>query len=247
MKKPKKYLVHNYILNPQHPITVILVGVGGNGSLLLTHLARLHLSLRALEHPGLDVTVIDPDTVSASNVGRQAFSIHDIKLPKAYVAVTRVNLFYNLKWKWQINEYSYFEGGNITITCTDNVKSRLEVKKAFDNNNYKSEIRHPNQQTYLYWLDVGNLRDRGQVVLGSADGKLKDVTALFGEDYKDADPTQEPSCSLAEALQRQDLCINPMMTTFALKLLWDMFTKGILDYHGFLINLEDLTFNKLTL
>lgn len=42
----------SYLLNPQHPVTVNLIGGGGTGSQVLTNLARLDVTLRALGHPG---------------------------------------------------------------------------------------------------------------------------------------------------------------------------------------------------
>ena len=47
-----------------------------------------------------------------------------------------------------------------------------------------------------------------------------------------------PSCSLAQALERQDLFINQSVATFALQLLWQFFRQGGLDIHGYFINLE---------
>ena len=47
-----------------------------------------------------------------------------------------------------------------------------------------------------------------------------------------------PSCSLAEALERQDLFINQSVATFALQLLWQFIREGGLNIHGYFINLE---------
>jgi PRTRC genetic system ThiF family protein len=65
------------------------------------------------------------------------------------------------------------------------------------------------------------------------------VTELFPE-LKDKRRKEEtaPSCSLAEALQRQDLFINQTVATFALQLLWQFIRQGGLDIHGYFINLE---------
>ena len=63
----------SYLLNPQHPVTVNLIGAGGTGSQVLTNLARLDVTLRALGHPGLFVTLYDPDIVTEANIGRQLF------------------------------------------------------------------------------------------------------------------------------------------------------------------------------
>ena len=54
----------SYLINPQHPVTVNLIGAGGTGSQVLTCLARLDITLRALGHPGLFVTLYDPDIVT---------------------------------------------------------------------------------------------------------------------------------------------------------------------------------------
>ena len=35
------HYIDNYLLNPQHPVTVNLIGAGGTGSQVLTCLARL--------------------------------------------------------------------------------------------------------------------------------------------------------------------------------------------------------------
>ncbi len=46
-------------------VNVVLVGAGGTGSHVLRRLANMHLAMVELGHPaGLDVVVIDPDTVS---------------------------------------------------------------------------------------------------------------------------------------------------------------------------------------
>src|SRR5689334_7068613 len=76
-------------------VNVALAGAGGNGSQMLSGLARLHLALLKLGHPGgLKVTVWDPDLVSESNIGRQLFYPSDIGQPKSFVLVNRYNLAY---------------------------------------------------------------------------------------------------------------------------------------------------------
>ena len=59
----------SYLMNPQHPVTVNIIGAGGTGSQVLTGMARLDVTLRALGHPGLFVTVYDPDIVTDANIG----------------------------------------------------------------------------------------------------------------------------------------------------------------------------------
>ena len=54
-----------------------------------------------------------------------------------------------------------------------------------------------------------------------------------------------PSCSLAEALEKQDLFINQSVATFALQLLWQFIREGGLNIHGYFINLESGRFTPL--
>ncbi len=90
----KVHFTDKYILNPTHPITINLVGVGGTGSQVLTSLARINHALIALGHPGLHIAAYDPDEVTQANIGRQQFSMVDLGLNKATVLVTRVNRFF---------------------------------------------------------------------------------------------------------------------------------------------------------
>ncbi len=60
----RMHFTHNYLLDPRHPVTVILIGAGGTGSQALTLLARMNSALMGLGHPGLFVKVYDPDIVS---------------------------------------------------------------------------------------------------------------------------------------------------------------------------------------
>jgi hypothetical protein len=55
-------------LDPQlleQPIRILVVGCGGNGSAIVSGLPYLHQAMLAFGHPGgLQVTLIDPDTIS---------------------------------------------------------------------------------------------------------------------------------------------------------------------------------------
>ena len=58
----------------------------------------MSMALQALGHPGLHVTVFDPDTVSQANIGRQLFSETELGLNKAVSLVTRINRFFGYAW-----------------------------------------------------------------------------------------------------------------------------------------------------
>lgn len=241
-----------YLLDPQHEITIIVVGAGGTGSQVLTCLGRMHATLKALGHPGLFVTVYDPDIVTPSNKGRQLFTERDMGLDKASCLVTRINRFFGTDWNSISSSYSG-NPANIIITCTDNIASRLyvhEILKVKPN-----RYIHPFEK-FIYWLDFGNTRSTGQVVLGSTNirqptsGKfitverLPLVTELF--DYTNLDDHDSgPSCSLAEALQKQDLFINSTLAQLGCGLLWKLLRECMIEYQGVFLNLDTMKTNPI--
>ncbi len=241
------------ILNPTHPVTVHLVGVGGTGSMILSELGRIDRGLRALGHPGLFVVAFDPDTVSEANVGRQLFAPQDIGCNKARVLIERINRFYGLAWASMPAEYRVDDLKTlpqVLITAVDTGKARQKIGAALKRHFPKQTRREP-----MYWLDAGNRASDGQVVLGCM-GKMKQPTKdavarldtivdLFDLENLDAEQDQGPSCSLAEALDRQDLFINRAMATFAGDLLWKMFREGRLSMHGCFVNLASFRVNPL--
>ena len=81
------------------PVRVLIVGVGGTGSTIAMNLPYLDQAMRVWGHAnGLDVTMMDADTVSATNCVRQPFSASDIGQNKATVLINRINIFWGTKW-----------------------------------------------------------------------------------------------------------------------------------------------------
>jgi PRTRC genetic system ThiF family protein len=227
--------------------SVILIGCGGTGSQVLSGLARLHLSLVALGHPGLSVHAYDPDTVSNSNVGRQLFAQCDVGLNKAVVLVNRLNQYYNLNWKATPSKFQgdFSPSDGIYISCVDTKEGRRDIHNYF--------ASHSNYGSPPYWLDCGNRMKDGQVCLGQpkfrntpSKGKdhnpmrLPTITELYPEimDTKIPEPDDMPTCSLAEALEKQDLYICQTVATLALQMLWGLFRNGGLDFSAQFINLQ---------
>ena len=54
-----------------------------------------------------------------------------------------------------------------------------------------------------------------------------------------------PSCSLAEALRKQDLFINSMLAQIGCDILWRMFREGRTFYRGAYLNLDTLRVNPI--
>ena len=234
---------HSYLLNPEHLITVALIGCGGTGSQVLTCLARLNDALIGIGHTGIHVTVYDGDDVDETNIGRQLYSSVDIGQNKASVSVSRVNRYFGLDWDAVPTNRSLVNkiNTNITITCVDSIKTRKGIASLFHLNEKLN-----NEQKPYYWLDFGNDLKTGQVVLGSLHGKkMKTVTERFPQLLKMRDKKSQPSCSIAQALGKQDLFINSTLAQLGMNLLWKLFREGGVKYGGLYLNLDSLTVNPM--
>ena len=172
----KIHYTDRYLLNPYHPVTVFVVGAGGTGSQVATNLARMSVALQALGHPGLHVTIFDPDIVTEANIGRQLFSESELGLNKAVALVTRINRFFGFSWQARGNRYPQKssadrenpELANIIITCTDNTRSRMELWRFLKR--HRGDTSN-NEQVPIYWMDFGNAQTTGQVLVGNIRNK----------------------------------------------------------------------------
>jgi hypothetical protein len=62
----------------------------------------------------------------------------------------------------------------------------------------------------------------------------------FGELLKISEAEDNtPSCSLAEALEKQDLFINSTLAQMGSSLLWSLFRNGMTENRGFFLNLKE--------
>jgi PRTRC genetic system ThiF family protein len=228
-------------LDPQlleRPIRTLVVGCGGNGSAVLSGLPYLHQALLAFEHPGgLAVTAIDPDVVSETNCVRQPFCRTEIGLPKATVLVHRINSFWGLNWQGMQAEIQQIAKGEVDVVvgCVDTRKAR----RAIDAWVRKSRVR--------YWLDLGNSASTGQFVLGQPNNalnrkgknRLPTVAELYPEILaRDDKHDQQPACSAAEALTRQEPFINQNLAYQALAMLTQLVRHGSLSFQGGFCNVE---------
>ena len=209
-------------------VNIALIGVGGTGSLVLSGLVRLNHALRQLGHPGIEVEVYDPDIVTEANIGRQLFTPDEVGRNKAQCLIDRYNLGFALNWTAYPEAYSPWIGGRnqILIACVDSKESRRKI----------AIICSSKSGNYL--IDSGNDGNFGQVLIGNGSKDLPFPYKVQPDLIKGKETRHAPSCSLAEALTRQDLFINQWMATAILQLLWQMFRKGELTYRGFYINLE---------
>jgi PRTRC genetic system ThiF family protein len=255
-EKPKMHFTDNYLLSPVNPVTVNLIGAGGTGSKVLTALMEMNYSLTALGHAGLSVRLWDDDIITYANLGRQRFAHSEIGLYKSVALINRTNRFTGTNWKAETVKFERDGFGKlpanskavIYISCTDSVNSRFETADILKSGNSKNHRDEPK-----YWMDFGNSQSTGQVVLSTV-GEIPQpksekfetveclpfVTEEFGELLNQSKQQNDtPSCSLAEALDKQDLFINSALAQMGCSLLWNMFRDGMTPNRGFFLNLKD--------
>ncbi|WP_099769130.1 PRTRC system ThiF family protein [Chryseobacterium sp. 52] len=256
-EKTKVHFTDSYLMSPTNPIEVNLIGAGGTGSKVLTALVEMNHSLIDLGHAGLSVRLWDDDTVTTANLGRQRFAESETGLYKSVALINRANRWSGTNWKAETVKFEKMSAerlpdhaaASIYISCVDSVKARFgiaEILKELDSSSY-------NHHKAKYWIDFGNSKYSGQVILSTIGdirqpnsekyetiASLPFVTEEFGELLKQSE-TQDntPSCSLAEALEKQDLYINAALAQMGSSLLWGLFRNGLTENRGFFLNLKN--------
>lgn len=107
-------------------------------------------------------------------------------------------------------------------------------------------------------MDFGNTQNTGQVLIGTIRNKIRQPTSdkhipmpkmnVITEEVNYSTIKEKdsgPSCSLAEALRKQDLFINSMLAQVGCDILWKMFKDGRLAYRGAYVNLNTLRVNPI--
>ena len=256
--KAKVHFMDNTLINPTNPVTVNLIGAGGTGSQVLTALARMNHALTELNHAGLSVRLWDDDVITEANLGRQLFAESELGLDKSVALINRINRFFGTNWKAETQKFVKDDLGKlqsnmkseIYISCVDSVKSRFDIAEILnelkiDKSYYRNQCK--------YWIDFGNSQFTGQVLLSTI-GNIKQpnsekyetvenlpfITEEFGEILQVSESEDDtPSCSLAEALEKQDLFINSTLAQMGSSLLWSLFRNGLTENRGFFLNLKN--------
>lgn len=253
--RTKMHFTANYLISPTNPVSVNLIGAGGTGSRVLTALGEMNHALIALGHPGLHVRMFDDDVVTKANLGRQRFAQSELGLKKCVARINNINRFFGTSWKAIPYQYSSKEAhrftgsvcANIFISCVDTVAARMEISAQL---NKLESSRISDRDRPFYWMDYGNSRDSGQVILSTVGSiaqpaskkfstveKLPFITDEYAALLQRSETTDNtPSCSLAEALRKQDLFINASLAQLGSSLLWGLFRNGMTENRGFFFN-----------
>ena len=210
---------------------IMVVGTGGTGGYLVRDLSRF---IYALKEKGdsrqFSITLIDGDVVEQKNVLRQNFTPRDVGKHKAEVLARRhANAFgIEINCVNEMATYALLNGlhdssyssnvpiQNIVIGCVDNHEARRAI------------FQYSQSKNNVYWLDSGNEKKSGQVVLGygrtnvnsynrwytperNTTYNMPNVIDLYPEiadPKEDEVPVEKSSCAEAAMVETQTIQVN---------------------------------------
>lgn len=226
-----------YRLEIGHPdrVVVLLAGCGGSGSFAAHILAQLTAWAGGA---GLDMRLyfVDPDHVEEKNLVRQNFCRAELGGPKALTLAWRYTAAFGVHITLVVDHFRaglldryrplHSTTGTLTLVvgAVDNVCARRDIAAAIE----ERLPRLPPGDS-LFWLDAGNERTSGQVLIGNS---LEPEPLLSPLGYCLALPLphiQEPSllrdrprpaadarlsCAELTALAEQSAMVNRLMATW---------------------------------
>ena len=140
----------------QHIQDIVLVGCGGTGSQVARTIARITRMMLDSGKSAPRLRFVDPDIIEHKNVGRQLFQDSTIGMYKAVELARRFNYALGLEIEAVVEPFNHQEHinnryGTVIIGAVDNWRGRKAIAKAKD----------------AIWIDCGNSRHSGQVVIGN--------------------------------------------------------------------------------
>lgn len=153
-------------------VNIFLIGVGGTGSFAAMNLARLLFEMRRIGKVA-ELTIIDPDVVESGNIPRSYFCAAEIGRFKAQTLAERITLAWGMEVSYA-NENLEFEKHikpsrngykelTVLVGCVDNHLARREIHRSLEESNKHISFNAPE----VWWIDGGNGKSSGQVLIGS--------------------------------------------------------------------------------
>lgn len=164
------------VLPKQHgSVKFYSVGAGGTGSFAAHAVARLAYELNLRGKPS-ELVIVDPDRVERNNIPRSNFCAAEIGRFKAQTLAERLAFAWGLEVA-HVNEsfdaeehFKKDRGGHqqirVLVGCVDNHLARREIHRAL-----RESERYNSDAPDTWWIDGGNGKSSGQVLIGSATGK----------------------------------------------------------------------------
>lgn len=232
-------------------LTLILVGCGGTGSWLAPTVVRTARLLIEKFNRDVRVVFVDPDGVEAKNCYRQNFAEFEIGQNKAETLARR----YGLAWGVDVlafpkpfdadldkipgSGHRTWYSLSLVIGCVDNAPARAEITRYMT-----KKVGHGSAR---WWLDCGNDRHSGQVLLGGYNNPQEKTSfpipgyctrlPLPGQQHPELlvsqpEETEDPGLSCADLALKgaQGLAVNQQVAAIAGDYLLQMLVYGSLDH-----------------
>ena len=156
-----------------------LVGAGGTGSFMAMNLARLAFELRGLGKAA-NIVIVDPDHVEEGNIPPSNFCFAEIVANKAETLAGRITRVWGIEVSfvkegfhpklllsknddWNVQSQTW-QKLTVLVGCVDNHLARRQMHEALK---FHNEQRDDSQSPKMWWIDGGNGRDTGQVLIGN--------------------------------------------------------------------------------
>lgn len=166
--QPEQFLQTDYIsrrkliFRMEDNISLVLVGCGGTGSWLAPSVARIARLLIEKFQSKVHVHFVDPDRVEEKNCYRQNFCHAEIGRYKADALAQR----YGLAWGLNIAAH---------IATLENAQASIANRSTHpyiligcvDNGSARAQLHRMARNADALWLDCGNFKDAGQVLVGT--------------------------------------------------------------------------------
>jgi PRTRC genetic system ThiF family protein len=225
-------------------ISLFIVGLGGTGSFLARHAACLLTLLRAAGKEAT-LTFIDPDTVEEVNIPRQNFCRAEIGRYKAETLARRYGDAFGIEIACipecfePTMAQSRWDTLTVLVGCVDRAAGRIALGEALkENRQYVAGKSCPR----IWYLDLGNGLDFGQLALGSTEREedlapafslsALDCVSLLPSPLLQLPKLREPqpeelashalSCAELLAANAQSLMINPRMADEGASYLYEL-------------------------
>jgi PRTRC genetic system ThiF family protein len=249
-----------YRLDIGHPdrIVILLVGCGGTGSWAAHILAQLAVWAKGT---GIDLRLyfVDHDDVEQKNLVRQNFCPAEVGFPKAFSLAWRYTAAFGLTITPLVEQFSaalldryqpaYSPQGTLTLVigAVDNICARRTIAEAI----IAKLKQNPGSRHKYFWLDAGNERFSGQVLIGNSLESepvisplgyciglplphLQEPGLLLERDR----PSIEMSCADLNLLGEQSAMINRAMATMIGLYLYRLLQSRDLCWRSSWLNLE---------
>jgi PRTRC genetic system ThiF family protein len=237
------------------PLNIMVVGCGGTGGYLVSHLARLIQVMNdGNRWQKLSLTLADGDVVEEKNLVRQHFIRPDLGKNKAEALADRYSAAFGLEITTiskdlesvaDFNVLDQDRNSCVVVGCVDNNASRRVINEWF--------LHDPPGHGYgsgKFWIDSGNEETAGQVICGyrpplqrpwrGSSFSLPSVVDHY-PDILDGDLkfNSELSCAERAASAPQNMMTNVTAATLVMNILQKLLLGQPLNAHGAVFTIDN--------